>query len=215
MGLGLPWWLTGKESACQAGDEGVGKIPWRREWLPTPVFLPGEFHGQRSLVGYIQSMGSESDTTEWLSNNHCGFKHLFLKFPRTGVLPLNSQLGGQHVLHWQMLSQPVKTATSALYQSPTQSPGVDLCSAVNACGLSTASSYPMHTHEVTSADARGQAGLPPGLAALDIACLSLMGRFHLRPHLFQPLISLEASQSQCTSELRKSIHCNTSIQNNK
>ena len=30
----------------------VGKIPWRRKWLPTPVFMPGEFHGQRSLVGY-------------------------------------------------------------------------------------------------------------------------------------------------------------------
>ena len=33
-------------------DPWVGKIPWRKEWLPTPVFLPGEFHGQRSLVGY-------------------------------------------------------------------------------------------------------------------------------------------------------------------
>ena len=32
-------------------DPWVGKIPWRREWLPTPVFLPGEFHGQRNLVG--------------------------------------------------------------------------------------------------------------------------------------------------------------------
>ena len=30
----------------------VRKIPWRREWQPTPVFLPGEFHGQRSLAGY-------------------------------------------------------------------------------------------------------------------------------------------------------------------
>ena len=30
---------------------GVGKIPWRREWLPTPVFLPGESNGQRSLAG--------------------------------------------------------------------------------------------------------------------------------------------------------------------
>ena len=30
----------------------VGKIPWRGEWLPTPVLLPGEFYGQRSLVGY-------------------------------------------------------------------------------------------------------------------------------------------------------------------
>jgi len=35
-----------------ASDPWGGKILWRREWLPTPVFLPGEFHGQRSLVGY-------------------------------------------------------------------------------------------------------------------------------------------------------------------
>ena len=34
-------------------DPWVGKILWGREWLPTPVFLPGEFHGQRSLVEYI------------------------------------------------------------------------------------------------------------------------------------------------------------------
>ena len=33
-------------------DPYVGKIPWRREWPPTPVFLPGKFHEQRSLVGY-------------------------------------------------------------------------------------------------------------------------------------------------------------------
>ena len=43
----------------------VRKIPWRREWLPTSVFFPGEFHGQRSLVDL--SMGfKESDTTERL-----------------------------------------------------------------------------------------------------------------------------------------------------
>ena len=40
----------GKESACGAGDQGL--IPWRRKWQPTLVFLPGESHGQRSLVGY-------------------------------------------------------------------------------------------------------------------------------------------------------------------
>ena len=34
------------------GKNLLEKIPWRREWLPTPVFLPGEFHGQRNLVGY-------------------------------------------------------------------------------------------------------------------------------------------------------------------
>ena len=33
-------------------DPWVRKIPWRREWLPTLVFLPGEFHGQKSLAGY-------------------------------------------------------------------------------------------------------------------------------------------------------------------
>jgi len=42
----------------------VRKIPWRREKLPTPVFLPGEFHGQRSLAGYSQWGGKESDMTE-------------------------------------------------------------------------------------------------------------------------------------------------------
>ena len=46
----------------------MGKIPWRREWLPTPVFLPGEFHGQKSLVGYCSPWGCKrSDTTEWLT----------------------------------------------------------------------------------------------------------------------------------------------------
>ena len=38
-------------------DPWVGKIPWRRAWQPTPVSLPGESHGQRSLVRYIQSTG--------------------------------------------------------------------------------------------------------------------------------------------------------------
>ena len=41
----------GKESACNVGDPLVGKIPWRRECLCTPVFLPGEFHVQRSQGG--------------------------------------------------------------------------------------------------------------------------------------------------------------------
>ena len=51
--LGFPWWLSGKESACQCRfDPWVGKIPWRREWQPTPVFLFGRSHGQWSLVGY-------------------------------------------------------------------------------------------------------------------------------------------------------------------
>ena len=42
----------------------VGKIPWRRKWHPSPVFLPGETHGQRNLVGYGPRGCKESDTTE-------------------------------------------------------------------------------------------------------------------------------------------------------
>ena len=45
----------------------VGNILWRREQQPTPVFLPGESHGQRSLMGYSPWGHKESDTTEWLS----------------------------------------------------------------------------------------------------------------------------------------------------
>ena len=48
----------------------VGKIPWRRKWQPTPVFLPGEIHGQRSLAGYSPWDHKESDTTERLTHTH-------------------------------------------------------------------------------------------------------------------------------------------------
>ena len=45
-------------------DPWVGKIPWRRKWLPTPIFLPEEFYGQRSLVGYNPWDNKDSDMTE-------------------------------------------------------------------------------------------------------------------------------------------------------
>ena len=59
-----------KNSPANAGDAGLipgsGKIPWRRKWQPTPVFLPGKSHGQRSWLDGPQSMGfaKESDMTE-------------------------------------------------------------------------------------------------------------------------------------------------------
>ena len=56
LAIGFPWWLSDKELACQCRRHGfdpwVGKIPWRKVWQPTPVFLFGEFHGQNSLSGY-------------------------------------------------------------------------------------------------------------------------------------------------------------------
>ena len=46
-------------------DPWVGKIPWRRAWQPTPIFLPGEFHGQRALEATLHWVtAEESDTTE-------------------------------------------------------------------------------------------------------------------------------------------------------
>ena len=69
--VGFPDGSAVKESACSAGDAdrrefspGVRKIPLRRAWQPLPVFLPREFHGQRSLVGYSPKDPKESDTTE-------------------------------------------------------------------------------------------------------------------------------------------------------
>ena len=54
--LGLPRWLSGKESTCQCRrcgfDPWDGRVPWRRKWQSTPVFLPGKSHGQRSLADY-------------------------------------------------------------------------------------------------------------------------------------------------------------------
>ena len=65
---GFPRWCSDKESTyhcrgCEL-DPWVGKIPWRRKWQPTPVFLPGKFHGQRSLVGYSPWGHKEPSMTE-------------------------------------------------------------------------------------------------------------------------------------------------------
>ena len=65
--VGLPRWLSSKESACNVGDTRfypqVRKIPWTRAQQPTPVFLPGESHGQKSLAGYGPLGRKESDST--------------------------------------------------------------------------------------------------------------------------------------------------------
>ena len=65
--LGFPRGTSGKEPACQGRghkrpgfNPWVRKIPWSRKWQPTPVFVPGESHGQRSLAGYIHRV-----TKDW------------------------------------------------------------------------------------------------------------------------------------------------------
>ena len=53
------------------------KIPWRRAWRPTPVFLPGKSNGQRSLAGYSPQGGKESDTTE-PTRKSCLIRHVII-----------------------------------------------------------------------------------------------------------------------------------------
>ena len=69
--LGFPGGPNGNEPACQCRRHKrhgfhpwVGKIPWRRAWQSTPVFLPGESHGQGNLKGYSTKHREGSDTTE-------------------------------------------------------------------------------------------------------------------------------------------------------
>ena len=83
--LGWFWGFSsgsnGKESACNAGDPGsipgLGRSPWRREWLLIPVFLPGEFHGQRS-----HEVTKSRDMTEWLTHTPTHVYHCFC-LPKT------------------------------------------------------------------------------------------------------------------------------------
>ena len=77
----LPRWFSSKESACQSWrhrrcrfSPWVRKIPWRRKWQPSAVFLPGESHGQRILAGYRPWDQKESNTTEWLTLPHSRYQ---------------------------------------------------------------------------------------------------------------------------------------------
>ena len=70
---GFPGGSVGKEFAMQEtsvqSGVWVGKIPWRREWQPTPVLLPGGSHGQRSLAGYSPWSRKEWDMAERYTSN--------------------------------------------------------------------------------------------------------------------------------------------------
>ena len=85
-------------------DSWVGKIPWRRAWQPTPVFLPGEFHGQKNLVGY---------SSEYFRTNKdiisCWFKDLNAK---SKTLNLFGTLRTEEYGRNGILRKPLKTSSS-------------------------------------------------------------------------------------------------------
>ena len=79
---GFPGGTSDKESTCQCRrhkrlgfDPWVRKIPWRRAWQPTPAFLPGESHGQRSLAGYILEGCKKLDMTKVTCMHACACVH--------------------------------------------------------------------------------------------------------------------------------------------
>ena len=87
----LAWkipWMEGPDGLQSMGSLGVGHnwatslalftfMHWKKKWQPTPVFLPGESHGQRSLAGYSPQGCKESDTTEQLHFTSLHFEHLW------------------------------------------------------------------------------------------------------------------------------------------
>ena len=76
----------------------LGKIPWRSKWLPTPVFWPGEFHGQRSLASYSPWGCKESHMTEHLSFH---FTSYTLKWLWSSViLPMTKSLSTDLLMYW-------------------------------------------------------------------------------------------------------------------
>ena len=81
-------------------DPWVGKIPWRRKWQPTPVFLPGRSHGQRSLAGYSPQGRKESDMA-WRLSTHAEAKRVQkrLEFSCWAYFPRDRELG----LLWLLL----------------------------------------------------------------------------------------------------------------
>ena len=72
MGFSNEEWYSSEESTYNVRDmgdlgsiPGLGGLPCRKNWQPTPVFLPGESHGQRGLMGYSPQGHKELDTTEY------------------------------------------------------------------------------------------------------------------------------------------------------
>ena len=158
--LGLPRWLSGKELTCQCRRPGFdpwrSKMPWRRKWQPTPVFLPGESHGQKSLVGQRNLAGyspwgrKELDGTRqqprgkcfWISNSAVQWNfwtranltlgNVWIDYSQTWPLAVIQQWGWPWKAGWALERKREREASVTFWGShqTTQKgrhPGVHLC----------------------------------------------------------------------------------------
>ena len=89
----LPCDTSGKKPTCQCRrhrrcgfDSWIGKIPWRRAWQPTPVFLPGELQGQTSLEATVQRVAKSQTQLKWLKTAQ--HTHIYIRlFQNSWVVP--------------------------------------------------------------------------------------------------------------------------------
>ena len=125
--IGLSWWFRWWRIHLQCGrprfDPWVGEIPWRRERLPTPVFWPGGFRGQRSLVSY--SPWGCRVGHDWVTKHtaHPGCaplvsaQHIFTHLLGGGV-PCMAELTGQSHLDWQGLFWRRQSWSNGIHPPP-------------------------------------------------------------------------------------------------
>ena len=139
-GWGFPGGAYGKESACQCGkqkrrglDPWVGKVPWRSAWQPTPVFLPGEPHGQRSLAGY-SPQGCKRIRHGWAHRPHLRAAKALWNWIWGSILPPVSRLWTSSrfsfrtlsVSQWLTSCFPSVSAGHLFISSPMFPPKMDL-----------------------------------------------------------------------------------------
>ena len=104
MATGASLWLKWQKICLQHRRPKFEKVPWRREWQSTPVFLPGEFHGQRSLASYSPWGRKELDVTEWLTlSPSCGMWNLISPIRNWTHTPCT---GRQSLPHWTTREVP-------------------------------------------------------------------------------------------------------------
>ena len=106
--------LQCKETTCQSRrcrfDPWVGKIPWRRKWQRSLVFLPGESHGQRSLEGY-SPWGCNRFGHDWVTKNKIGKRGYSWPWEEPGRSPSRASWGGAQGINLVQILSPETDST--------------------------------------------------------------------------------------------------------
>ena len=107
---GCPWWLSGKVSSCQnrrpGFDSWVRKIPWWKKRQPTPVFLPGKSHGQRSLAAYIYWVTRVGHN--WTQTLSYGREYILVNWSFKGVWVFNIVPSAWMALYHNIQKHPLQ-----------------------------------------------------------------------------------------------------------